>query len=80
MHNSFWNRGDSFRNEAEMFRNIAYTGISRNTYWKEDRPKVNHKQPKGLAEVPMFIGMLGRRAILYSCKRVLNSTGARLVI
>ena len=30
---------------------------------------------KGLAEVPMFIDMLGRRALLYLCKRVLNRTG-----
>jgi hypothetical protein len=30
IHDSFWNKDDSFRNEAEMFRNIVCTGISRN--------------------------------------------------
>ena len=32
IHDSFWNKDDSFRNEAEMFRNIVCTGISRNIY------------------------------------------------
>ena len=31
IHDSFWNKDDSFRNEAEMFRNIVSTGISRNS-------------------------------------------------
>jgi len=31
IHDSFWNKDDSFRNEAEMFRNIVCTGISRNS-------------------------------------------------
>ena len=30
IYNSFWNKDDSFQNEAEMFRNIVCTGISRN--------------------------------------------------
>jgi hypothetical protein len=30
IYDSFWNKDDSFQNEAEMFRNIVCTGISRN--------------------------------------------------
>ena len=30
IHDSFWNKDDSFQNEAEMFRNIVCTDISRN--------------------------------------------------
>ena len=63
MHDLFWNKDDSFRN------------IVRTAYWKEGRPKVNYEQPQGLAEVLMLIDMLGRRAILYLYKRVLNRTG-----
>jgi hypothetical protein len=39
IYNSFWNKDDLFQNEAEMFRNIVCTGISRNSsrnfwiYW-----------------------------------------------
>jgi len=31
IYDSFWNKDDSFQNEAEMFRNIVCTDISRNT-------------------------------------------------
>lgn len=30
IHHLFWNKDDSFRSEAEMFRKIACTGTSRN--------------------------------------------------
>ena len=33
IYNSFWNKDDLFQNKAEMFRNIVYTGISRNSYF-----------------------------------------------
>jgi len=37
IHDSFWNKDDSFQNEAEMFRNIVCTDISRNSNYQAVR-------------------------------------------
>jgi hypothetical protein len=41
IYDSFWNKDDSFQNEAEMFRNIVCTGISRNTGCKRTASQAN---------------------------------------
>ena len=56
IYDSFWNKDDSFRNEAEMFRNIVCTGISRNRYGVAMASGVSRQIFGGLLEkIPVML-------------------------
>jgi len=86
----FWNKDDLFQNEAEMFRNIVCTGISRNTKSSFYSSLISHlalSVPTLGLLVILYIGTLSliRPSILdllssfYSCYKVILTLNSSIV-